>query len=470
MGILEILSDLLKEYSSPEHRDLLIELLDCLSSFAKSPNEQLFNRLIDLAFIEQLLHLLTFTFDSSRFYESLLQCLRTFYLPKHQSTILTLYSSNEYRTKSIVNERSHSIDLLFEYSHVLPIFTNLLSISQSTQISIIEILCCACVNNDRQNEIIEQNYLPRILDILIDNLDHRHPINEYLLRISLKFFCSISFENPPIAEQLSNLSGKNNRNLSEIISGLLHKIHRPLLISYYSSKYFIHLCKSKVLPIDDPTVANQSLTTLIHLCIQSSKTRCVSLYIECLHTLIYFLNGNYCLHHYAMYTEQFLKKLFVDIINPRKIFGEDLDANLLEDIRAALFTFMAILSSYHEDIKKRIAEQESLISLAIECYRSSNLALKLSTLRLFHGLSRSVQQLRTTFNDSISDILLDAIQSKDFLIVHTASSVISNSVLEFSTCREVRLNEWMEMFARIVSEIISRRNFGYSLFVDHTFE
>ena len=359
VGILEILSNLLKEYSSPEHVHLLIEILDCLSSFAKSPNEQLFNRLIELSFIEQLLHLLTFSLDSQRFYESLLRCLRAFYLPKHHSNVLStslsLHSSNEFRTKSFVDERTHSIDLLFEHSQILAIFTRLLPLSPSIQISIIEILCCACVNNDRQNEIIEQNFLPVILDILIDNLDHHHQINEYLLGLSLKFFCSISFENPNIAQQLSNLSSKTNRNLYEIISGLLQKVHRPLLISYYASKYFIHLCKTKVLSIDDPNVSNQSLTTLIHLCMKSSKNRCVSLYVECLHTLIYFLNGNCRLHHSAMYTEQFLKKLLVDIANPRKVFGEDLD----EDIRAAIFTFMAVLSSYHEDIKKRIAEQES---------------------------------------------------------------------------------------------------------------
>ena len=59
---------------------------------------------------------------------------------------------------------------------------------------------------------------------------------------------------------------------------------------------------------------------------------------------------------------------------------------------------------------------------------------KLASLRLFHGLSRSVHQLRTTFNDTICDILLNAIKSSDLSLVKTASSVISNAVLEFSTC------------------------------------
>ncbi|CAF5078907.1 unnamed protein product, partial [Rotaria sp. Silwood1] len=74
-----------------------------------------------------------------------------------------------------------------------------------------------------------------------------------------------------------------------------------------------------------------------------------------------------------------------------------------------------------------------LIPTAIEFYHSPHLSLKLASLCLFHGLSRSVHQLRTTINDTICDILLDAIKSSDLSLVKIASSVISNSVLELST-------------------------------------
>ncbi len=86
-----------------------------------------------------------------------------------------------------------------------------------------------------------------------------------------------------------------------------------------------------------------------------------------------------------------------------------------------------------------------LISTAIECCRSPHLSLQLAALRLFHGLSRSVHQLRTTFNDTICDILLDAIQSNDLSVVKISSCVISNIVLEFSTCRTV--NDYISEFS-----------------------
>ncbi|CAF4285199.1 unnamed protein product, partial [Adineta steineri] len=137
----------------------------------------------------------------------------------------------------------------------------------------------------------------------------------------------------------------------------------------------------------------------------------------------------------AIYTEQLLNKLFTYIFTPNKILENNSDETISIQLRSSALTLLAVLSSHHEDIKKRIAEQENLISTAIECYRSPHISLQLASLRLFHGLSRSVHQLRTTFNDTICDILLDAIKSNDVSLVKIASSVISNTVLEFSTCR-----------------------------------
>jgi hypothetical protein len=176
----------------------------------------------------------------------------------------------------------------------------------------------------------------------------------------LKFFCSICYENPSIARQLYNtISPETNQTLCEIISDLLNKINRSILISYYASKFFINLCKTKVLSSDDLYVSFNSLTTLIHLCTKSIINKCIYFHIDCLDTLIYLLNGNSTLHHKATYTEQFLSKLFIYIFTPKKIFVENINETILIQIRSSALTLLAVLSSHHEDIKKRIAEQES---------------------------------------------------------------------------------------------------------------
>ncbi|CAF4999004.1 unnamed protein product, partial [Rotaria magnacalcarata] len=144
----------------------------------------------------------------------------------------------------------------------------------------------------------------------------------------------------------------------EIISSLLNKIHRPVVISYYAAKFFVNLCKTKVLSVDHPSVSLESLTTLVHLSTKSTINKCVYLYIECLDTLIYLLNGNSSLHHTAMYTEQLLSKLFIYIFTPTKILDEHADESSVVQLRSSSLTLLAVLSSHHEDIKKRIAEQE----------------------------------------------------------------------------------------------------------------
>ncbi len=183
-----------------------------------------------------------------------------------------------------------------------------------------------------------------------------------MIGVCLKFFCSLCYENPSIAQQLNNtIYTETNQTLCDIISSLLVKINRPVVISYYASKFFVNLCKTKVLSADHPSVALESLTTLIHLCTKSIINKSVYLYIECLDTLIYLLNGNSTLHHIAMYTEQLLSKLFIYIFTPTKILDEHTDESVIIQIRSSALTLLAVLSSHHEDIKKRIAEHESMM-------------------------------------------------------------------------------------------------------------
>ncbi|CAF1525762.1 unnamed protein product [Rotaria magnacalcarata] len=456
-GILEILNNLLKEYSCLINIDILVEILDCISSFAKVNNKNLLNHLIELGFIEQILSLLTIQIDSNHFYESCLRCLRSFFLSKifsnpyltltpfillnddNKHDAITVLSQTE---SSLSNDKYLPVDILFENSQNLDIFPRLLSISKSTQISIIEILCCACVNNERQNQIVEKDFIQSVMHLLVENILYHDKINlvsvtnEYLVGVCLKLFCSICYENDAVARQLqTTVFTQTNETLCEIISSLLNKTNQPVVISYYASKFFINLCKTKVLSCDDSFISHKSLTTLVHLCTKSTINKSIHLYIACFDTLIYLLNGNSTLHHTAMYTEQFLNKLFCYLFAPTKIFNEIIDEAMLIQIRTSTLTLLAVLSSYHEDIKKRIADQDNLISTAIECYRSNHRSLQLASLCLFHGLSRSVHQLRTTFNDTICDILLDAVKSSDLSLVKLASSAISNTVLEFSTCR-----------------------------------
>ncbi|UJR09183.1 hypothetical protein I4U23_013431 [Adineta vaga] len=484
VGTVDRLFNLLQEFSSLNNQinEPLIEIIDCISSFAKSNNKNIVNRLIELGCIQQLFSLISSRNDSIQLCESSLRCLRSFFLPKssmitfskvdYTNPFLTpipfvlLCDQDAHKPPSLITqtpklvqlisfEQYSPIEILFEIPQSLDILLHLLTISKSAQLSIVEILCCLCVNNERQQQLIEKNFITAISHLLVQNIydkqqysQHQNSkicsmnlTNEYLIGVCLKFLCSLCYENSSIAQQLHNTtSTETNQTLCEIISNLLTKNYRPIVISYYASKFFVNLCKTKVLSADHPSVALESLSTLIHLCTKSNLNKCVYLHIECLDTLIYLLNGNNTLHKNATYTEQLLNKLFTYIFTPSKILDEQIDELILVQVRSSALTLLAVLSSYDEDIKKRIADKDNLIATAIDSYRSSHVSLQLAALRLFHGLSRSVHQLRTTFNDTICDILLDAIKSSNLEIVKISSCVISNIVLEFSTCRTRLLN------------------------------
>jgi len=72
--------------------------------------------------------------------------------------------------KSLLNKKSSPVEILFENSQSLDILHRLLSISKSTQISIVEILCCACVDNERQKQIVEKDFIQVIMHILVENI------------------------------------------------------------------------------------------------------------------------------------------------------------------------------------------------------------------------------------------------------------------------------------------------------------
>ena len=182
VGILDILSNLFQEYSPSIHLPILIQILDCISSFAKSDNKNLINRLIELGFIEQIFLLLNLQLDCKDFYQSSLRCLRSFFLPKIFSNpyltpipFLLISAENDYQitstylSQSNTNEKYSPVNILFDNSQSLPNLQRLLAVSKSTQISILEILCSACVNNDRQNQIVAKDFIPIVLHILVEN-------------------------------------------------------------------------------------------------------------------------------------------------------------------------------------------------------------------------------------------------------------------------------------------------------------
>lgn len=185
VGMVEILFDLLKDFPS-------LEIIDCLSSFVKCNDKNIIDRLIELGCIEHLFTLLTTRMDSIELCESSLRCLRSFFLSKfsevdYSNPFLTpipfvlicdqeaqkpfLFLTGKEKSPSTVLLEPHSpIDILFANPPFLDVLIRLLSTSKSAQLSIIEILCSLCINNERQDQLVEKQIIPPMIELLVQNL------------------------------------------------------------------------------------------------------------------------------------------------------------------------------------------------------------------------------------------------------------------------------------------------------------
>ena len=108
-------------------------------------------------------------------------------------------------------------------------------------------------------------------------------------------------------------------------------------------------------------------------------------------------------------------------------------------MRRAAFKVFASLGANDEDIRKKIIDTEPLMEAVVTALEDSDPRVQMAAIRCLHSLSRSVQLLRTTFQDHtvwepLMKILSQPNGKVESLVV--ASSTLCNLLLEFSPSKE----------------------------------
>lgn len=103
------------------------------------------------------------------------------------------------------------------------------------------------------------------------------------------------------------------------------------------------------------------------------------------------------------------------------------------DIREAAFKAFASLGANDEEIRKKIIDTEFLMDELMAALEEKDSRVSLAALQCLHSLSRSVQQLRTTFQDHAVWVpLRSLLDNKRDEVLNLASSCLCNLLLEFS--------------------------------------
>jgi hypothetical protein len=117
----------------------------------------------------------------------------------------------------------------------------------------------------------------------------------------------------------------------------------------------------------------------------------------------------------------------------------EVEASHARDMKRAAFRVFASLGANDEDLRKKIIDTEPLMDSLVSALDDLDPDVQMSAIRCLHSLSRSVQLLRTTFQDNtvwrpLMKILSAPSAPVDSLVV--ASSTLCNLLLEFSPSKE----------------------------------
>ncbi|XP_060519249.1 armadillo repeat-containing protein 8-like [Cylas formicarius] len=285
--------------------------------------------------------------------------------------------------------------------------------------------CVATILGSACKTSIEQNALcsvggPAVLAALlaIDNYSVRIPV--------VTCIASMCFNNLVVAKEVVNTSYKDVK-VPSYLSMLISR-DKPVEMQLEAARCLTNLHRAEAISAFDPIITYKTLPCLVRLCQPENLESHRALAAE---TLAYLTEVDCNLQQVAAISNQLVSAL-VDLLKCSSVAA-----------RAAAFRAFASLGANDEDIRKRIIDTKCLMERVVEGLGDVSKEINLSSVRCLHSLSRSVQQLRTTFQDHsvwrpLMSLLTDD-PSPELLLA--ASSTLCNLLLEFSPAKEPILQQ-----------------------------
>uniref|UniRef100_A0A674HZR8 Armadillo repeat-containing protein 8 n=1 Tax=Terrapene triunguis TaxID=2587831 RepID=A0A674HZR8_9SAUR len=338
-----------------------------------------------------------------KFIEACLRCLRTIF------------------TSPVTPE-----ELLYTDATVIPHLMALLSRSRYTQEYICQIFSHCCKGPDHQTILFNHG--------AVQNIAHLLSSTSYKVRMqALKCFSVLAFENPQVSMTLVNVL-VDGELLPQIFVKMLQR-DKPIEMQLTSAKCLTYMCRAGAIQTDDICIVLKTLPSLVRMC---SKERLLEERVEGAETLAYLIETDVELQRIASITDHLIAMLSDYFKYPSSVSAItdikrlDHDLKHAHELRQAAFKLYASLGANDEDIRKKIIETENMMDRIVNGLSESSIKVRLSAVRCLHSLSRSVQQLRTSFQDHAVWKPLMKVSRKIARIIHLEVDVICSSLCVFS--------------------------------------
>ncbi|XP_061163815.1 armadillo repeat-containing protein 8-like isoform X2 [Saccostrea echinata] len=387
--------------------ELRTESAIVLGSLAKGTPENI-SCLVDSGCVAVLLKGLSS--NNIKFIEACLRCLRTIFLSENSP-----------------------LDQIYQDPTVVPHLINILSKSLCTQECITTIFSNCCKTAEHQNALSRNGAIAALAPLLCSS--------SYKVQMpTLKCFAVLCYENEMVAKATATAT-YNGESIPNLLLRLLSR-DKPSEMQMAAAKCMTYLCRGGAIPTHCPTIQNKTLSTLIRMC---KKDRTLEENVEGAETLAYLIEEDAVLQYIASISDHIIKTLAdylrytsVQQINTRSTNRKVI--NWSNELKQAAFRAFASLGANDEEIRKKIIETENLMEHIVNGMNCDDLKVQMGAVRCLHSLSRSVQQLRTTFQDhTVWKPLMSLMTSGPEVLLPVTSSTLCNLLLEFSPGKEACL-------------------------------
>ncbi|TNN79037.1 Armadillo repeat-containing protein 8 [Liparis tanakae] len=323
------------------------------------------------------------------------------------------------------------VQLLYTDPTVIPHLMSLLSRSQRTQEYITQIFSHCCKTPEHQTVLFNHGAIQNIAPLLISP--------SYKVRMqALKCFSVLAYENTQVSMTLVNVL-VDGELLAHVFVRMMQR-DQPIEMQLTAAKCLTYMCRAGAIKTDNSCIILKTLPCLVRMC---SKEHLLEERVEGAETLAYLMEPDVELqriasttdHLVAMLADYFKYPSSVSAITDIKRLDHDLKH--AHELRQAAFKLYASLGSNDEDIRKKITETENMMDRIVSGLSESSIKVRLAAVRCLHSLSRSVQQLRTSFHDhAVWKPLMKLLQNAPDEVLVMASSTLCNLLLEFSPSKE----------------------------------
>lgn len=237
----------------------------------------------------------------------------------------------------------------------------------------------------------------------------------------------MSFQNGAVSLAMKSASHQG-QNLIQIFTKLLSR-DRPEEIQLGAAKCLTNMHRAGAISgQENRPLLIKILATAVRMC---KWDKSLTVRVEAAETLAFLIEEDTDLQRTAAISDHLIKTLTGFLVK------NGLDDSSYALMRESAFKALASVGANDEDIRKKIIDIECTMDHVVSGLEDPNTNVKLAAVKCLHSLSRSVQQLRTSFQETavwkpIMKLLQDA--SDNMLTV--ASSALCNLLLEFSPSKE----------------------------------